>query len=751
MPRRKRNHRRHGKNKKKRQIANRKNQASSKPNDTTNTDSSMATLLSSDDPSTSCTLVNSDFITPKAKRFRKDSFEMETPVRKLQKEEKNDDLQNQTMDLSRNSDTLINYTPLRGTPVNKRRSQNRHKDGTLNVTNLNVLFDSNEATPIRKTSSLDKSNGDHLRSHISISNLQTSSQENKLSLNKSTQTMDEELIKLDITETPKVSQKKQDMNITPQSNYTKNYYNQKINEINVNPYFKDKEIANVKSQWQKENMEELSFFSPQLFEMKTSSTPIQVVNYLKENDTKLSLINKKLDGSPLNRDIISKTPRSAKLLEQVLNNSLDLTIIDSVPIRLDNVNLNTPPLTEKVINKDKSNSIRLLGSSKKKKRISPKINRLVNYSRVKKISRSATSEIQQLSLENSCEVRTPTARLGVYEKIVNRIKRYSKASVKWSGRMMESCAHLGIQIKNSLSSLCDMYNEKSMLESSQTQKSCHCDSFKQEIGDLYVKIDHLTEEVGQLRRQIDENHNASASSGDHNNYLILNEDLNKVKQELITFKDLRSELTTLKEQFQCFANTAAPVDTIVTKPPAAPPAPALPPPPPPPPPPPLPPMPLIQTVPPKLNLQKKSKSAIGMVVTDNSRPVISLDDILKVKLKKASERPVSTPNCRQRTISTPMGSTGDLFRQIKLRSGKPNFLRTPAINQSSVSTPGVSNSTFKADLTTSPANSLNKFLESTSVWRVKRLKKVGAYSFDNSVHRRSPMVALSPASRRERP
>lgn len=108
-----------------------------------------------------------------------------------------------------------------------------------------------------------------------------------------------------------------------------------------------------------------------------------------------------------------------------------------------------------------------------------------------------------------------------------------------------------------------------------------------------------------------------------------------MKQELSNITDLRSELTCLKEQFQCLKNATPSSKPIVVPPP--PPIPTCPPPPPPPPPP-LPPTSLISQKAPKLGLLKKSKTTLGISAPDkgDSRPVISLDDILKVKLKKAS-------------------------------------------------------------------------------------------------------------------
>lgn len=131
-------------------------------------------------------------------------------------------------------------------------------------------------------------------------------------------------------------------------------------------------------------------------------------------------------------------------MKDQINNSFDLTIMDSVTKARSNVNVNTPPLTEKVLNKDKSNSIKLLGSNKRRNggastsrlhnRTIPKISRLVNHSRLlnKNLSYSRLNASRRSLMENSFELAgTSSIRVGMYERLIYKIKRYGRASARW--------------------------------------------------------------------------------------------------------------------------------------------------------------------------------------------------------------------------------------------------------------------------------------------------------------------------------
>ncbi|XP_050315858.1 uncharacterized protein LOC126750326 isoform X2 [Anthonomus grandis grandis] len=654
---------------------------------------------------------------------RNDTFNMETPVKRRSLERVSTTKNN---DASKGSDV---------TPVNKRRSLNRHNDlkqhsGIWNVTNLNMLFNSDALNKSDMSIYKKVENNDiKHRSSSSIAKLHSPGKETPLSFTKGTQTDDiEMLLEKSNLSTPRISQKMvtgielNKLHLDQPAN-PKLIYNQitkTINDVPLNPYLKDNDLIKVelaaqKSRWQKEaSVEEMSFFSPQLFDKKTSSTPIQtqrLLNYIKSKENfemmTIGRLPGRLDGTPL-REATYKTPRSARLREKVLNNSFDVNVLDTARKERENVNLNTPPLMEKVINKEQSNSIKLLGSNKKIKiatpvsrgpiRASPKIGRLSNHSRIFSTNFSYSRFSRRNSSEHS---RTPIIRAGVYEKLINKMKRYSKASAKWSAKMMDACTQLGIQIKNSLTSLCTVQNANLAPEYSQQQ--CKCESYKAEISILNGRICTLCEEMVQLKQQISDYDRRRGDGVDG-----LKGELEKIKTELSNMTDLRTELISLKEDFRYLKSAP-----IVSAPSSAPPVPPPPPPPPtlpPPPPPPPPPMPIL-TQPPLLALTKKAKSTIGMGASADkeSRPVISLDEILKVKLKKAADRPSTTPMRRQRLNSTPMMSD-DLFRQVKLRtSNRPTAVRNMA-NLTTASTPGGA-STSSSEATNSPTSSLNRLLD----------------------------------------
>lgn len=95
--------------------------------------------------------------------------------------------------------------------------------------------------------------------------------------------------------------------------------------------------------------------------------------------------------------------------------------------------------------------------------------------------------------------------------------------------------------------------------------------------------------------------------------------------------------------------------------------------------------------------------------------------------------------------STPVVSM-DMLRQVKLRpAARPTFMKTTP-NRSSLSIAGGSSGSSEAS--TSPLTSLCRLLNGDSA-RLKRLKKVGGYSFD-SVHRKSPALTGIYMGKRER-
>ncbi|KAH1018773.1 uncharacterized protein LOC109537078 isoform X2 [Dendroctonus ponderosae] len=686
-------------------------------------------------------------------RTRKDSFELDTPAKKSHVKE--DVILSSAIESSAKLDPYLNNTSVELTPVNKRRSLNRQNEirlnGTWNTTNLNVLFDLDAEVHGNHISSI-KDIDNRPRFSSSISKLHSPGTEKVLSFHKSTQTMDEDELRHEmkhtITETPKLLHKKlSDNNLNSQemdkivnnlahvSSSTKISQNDKLQEIHINPYLKEKDAVNLEinaqiSRWQKERSVDDMFYSPHLFDLKSSSTPIQEEKLcnLKESDViekNLEPCVKKLfNNKPVN-EIGHHTPGSARLKDQFLNNSVELTSLVGTPHRLEDINLNTPPVAEKVINKYKSNSFKQLGSTKKKtpltiNRTSPRINRLSYYrTSPKTLSFAKLSNSRRSALNNSCEMRSSTIQPGMFDRMVNKIKRYSKASAKWSTKVMDSCTQLGIQIKNSFSTICQVANDRSMLECSQS--SCDFEICKMEIENLNKKLDEVNAKIAKLME-------GGKDGLKHlENMTKLHEEMEQMKLKLSSYTSLRTELDSMKKEIQSIKSSG-----LVGIERASSLAPIAIPPPPPPPPPPMPEPPKG----PSNRILIKSKSTLGCLSSRaEDRPVISLDEILKVKLKKPSERPSVTPQRR------PMPALqDDQFHHVKLRS--KTMAKHFPIRSNSFSSP--SRSRVQLVQSTSPASSLNRLLENGSVWPMKRLRR-GGYSFD-SVHRKSLM---SP-SRRER-
>ncbi|XP_030755008.1 cyclin-dependent kinase 12-like isoform X2 [Sitophilus oryzae] len=740
-------HRKHGKNRKK--YAREKCENNSQP-----ADDSISPENNSD------TLVNFNnslnFQTPLRPKVKNtNSPILESPVNTIIPNSSKDDFS-----LNVKNDILEEYTPVKTNHYKRRVSltkQRERRSESWNVTNLKDLFEEDlsscSATVIHNNCELRKSNS-RRRSSSSIAKLHSPGKEKPLSFHKSTQTLDEislhqSLADNIITETPKMNHGTKDfaqIDKTLNLNNAKNNSNHALKlihaDININPYLKDTGFINVElDQNQKKinkepSAEERSFFSPQLFNMESSSTPVDKIHsqklysYLKEtvmketmenvisSGGKFDFISNKIDTTPLRDSIVCDTPRSEKILnkKQNLNGSFDIQIDPIVQNKRD-VNFNTPPVSEKTNYKEKTNSIRLLSNKKRSygtssmlyDRSSPKMSKLLKHSRMfnKNMSYSRLSASRRSSLDRSCELSrfSNNSRVGLYEKMINKIRKYSRVSARWSYRMVDICSQLGIQIKKSLTSLCKVYEKNTVQEC--TERVCKCEELREQISNLNTHISGLNSEIENLKQQLHENNDNKNSDIEK-----LNTEINKIKQELSRVTDVRSELTSLKEQFQCFktrsieqAATSAPSSVVNSAPP--PPPPPLPPPPPPPPPPLL----MVQK-PQKLGLGKRAKTTLGIpsVEKSDSRPVISLDDILKVKLKKASERPTVNPTTRNRT-STPVVSM-DMLRQVKLRpSSRPSMVKSTP-NRSSLSTPG--GSTGSSDTPTSPHSSLCRLLNGDS-------------------------------------
>lgn len=193
-----------------------------------------------------------------------------------------------------NNELCLDIPLIMETP--KRKSWNRERKsnyGSFNMTNLNVLFNSDfiNNTPKSESNLTVKKNSVLQRSKSSIPKLQSPAKENVAVSHKGTQTLDMDLyIKPinPITETPKYSAVLLQQNISAhksfgfikkQDSFNKNEIrSEKLSRflekgVNINPYLKNNDIIDGKNK--NGSFGEISFFSPHLFQHKSSSTPIE--------------------------------------------------------------------------------------------------------------------------------------------------------------------------------------------------------------------------------------------------------------------------------------------------------------------------------------------------------------------------------------------------------------------------------------------------------------------------------------------
>lgn len=205
-----------------------------------------------------------------------------------EKQEIKPSARNQFSDIPLNNAVTLDVPLITETPINKRRSWNRERKPnyeSMNITNLNILFESNINHSPRSESSVTLcKNSSFQRSKSSIPKLHSPGQEKPLLVNQSTQTVESDLFmkhSLSITETPKYS-----IALLKEKTYSPKPFPFNKNEIcsdkisisrfyekgvNINPYLKNTDVQGKNRQG---SVGEISFFSPNLFDHKTSSTPI---------------------------------------------------------------------------------------------------------------------------------------------------------------------------------------------------------------------------------------------------------------------------------------------------------------------------------------------------------------------------------------------------------------------------------------------------------------------------------------------
>lgn len=193
-----------------------------------------------------------------------------------------------------NNEVPLDVPNITETP--RRRSWNRERKSNYvsqNITNLNVLFQSDlwKNSPRSESNITIMKNSALQRSKSSIPKLHSPGKEKQLSVNRSTQTDNDIYSKQvnQITETPKystvllhpsVSTRNSFLFLKHQDSMNKNEIRQeKISRflekgVNINPYLKNIEIDGKNKN---NSYGELSFFSPNLFQHKTSSTPIEKI------------------------------------------------------------------------------------------------------------------------------------------------------------------------------------------------------------------------------------------------------------------------------------------------------------------------------------------------------------------------------------------------------------------------------------------------------------------------------------------
>ncbi|CAG9860692.1 unnamed protein product [Phyllotreta striolata] len=535
------------------------------------------------------------------------------------------------------------------TPVRKRRlnRETNTSNKSMNITNLNILFDSEFIYNAESNNDvfIDKTNSTRKRSLSSISKF-SSIQGEPFRKHQCTQTADENelIVTIHNEETPKCGDvyrmKKTDLEKPMHESRHKLNGNIFRRDVNINPY-----LRNIEDNIGDGSYTEASFFCPNLFR-QYSSTPIPTI------------------GSHRGLVVSPKSPK--------FNASINLTTTSG----------------DKLLRK--SSSLRSLKHS-------------INISTRRKIIRYSSKEQEkkdQYKCNNANCINNSSINelleshgTGCYQNIFSKIKSYFKLT-NWTGKVVNVCFHLGVHLKNTLSSIYNAQNNASRHDYLIT-----CDKCKQN-----------EEQISKLSLKVAEIENTNKK-----NFEQLNEELKKIKDDLHQLANVKIEMDCFKEELELIKSKSS--ARVVPAPPPPPPPPPMPsfiPPPPPPP--------MFNATPSDSSKLKISKKKHNMDDKENSRPVISLEDILKVKLKKTSHSnsyqatPTSRPN-NQPAVSL------EMLRQVKLKPSNGS-------RRSEGDTLGL-------DVPLSPTSNLCRLLKSemSAGRRLKRLRKIGGLNCD-SVYRR---------------
>lgn len=363
-------------------------------------------------------------------------------------------------------------------------------------------------------------------------------------------------------------------------------------------------------------MNELSFFTRDLLESKAASTPIHAVN--EKVPTKLAINDISNASSMTNKtrnrkdSVFRRSALTSIIIEEPLPKQIDVDDEIKVERKVTEFLSNTAPVGE-------------LRATEKISKIATVLNK----------GNKPTYE----SLLEDTTSRDDT--LGAMKKVLKNVHKYGAVTAKWTMSLFSVCMRLGFSIKPvsvfTYSVYCFLLNTSSnwrtffqKIESTpcthtedlETIKTCTCNHHQAEINSLKTKISELGNNIEDLKKQLLQN------LENNQKMETLNATLEELSKEIENLKLLKEEFDNLKNRvntmsFCTISQNPMSVTSIQ--------GPALPPPPPPPPPP-LPPL-LPQVN--KLNIIKKITGQ-SKAKNETPRPMISLDDILKVKLKKTS-------------------------------------------------------------------------------------------------------------------
>ncbi|KAF2899804.1 hypothetical protein ILUMI_06382 [Ignelater luminosus] len=390
---------------------------------------------------------------------------------------------------------------------------------------------------------------------------------------------------------------------------------------------------------------ENSFFTPQLYNGKLASTPItQAVD--KAVGDEEAVPNK---AEIVRCQSIKEVQSSKKILKSVTSTSTQVEKFNfSNHVGIQTVQVNEKgiiPVAKTRVSKERQCVV-----SVNKRRTYKSLPSAALYYKISPRRDIRLGPIHRISLERTDSAET-VAAIETFARIFAKVKKYhGRYSSKLPAKIIEICTWLGITIKKGITSLYQLYTEqnKKIIDCPSDTNCNKCNSYLSQLSKLTSTVEELNTEIINMKQ---DNQDKSEKLA------LLHSEINQLRQELAQFEDLRKELQELKGQL----NTKS----------------AVPPPPPPPPPPLLPALSIPH------NNSKTVKVAARKKSNENARPIISLEDILKVKLKKISDR-----RSPMRRATEPLVSNA--LKQVRLRptTSKP---QTPS-NGSPSSASSVSNS-----------------------------------------------------------